>query len=134
MTRVVHVTVTWWPPLVVFGHAVYVIIYIPNFGKFQWLKFFSRFIRLQKFVFAIWAEGTDVTNVNIFVLSHVHLNMTVNIDAWVDPKSCGCEWYHVSSDGTGQIWPDLTGFVAFLLGIFSECFFITIKGVFHIWP
>ena len=36
----------------------------------------------------------------------------------------------MSSDGTGQI--SLTGFVAFLLGIFSECFFITIKGVFHI--
>jgi len=47
----------------------------------------------------------------------------------------------VSSDGTSlktglrmffSGTSDLTGFVAFLSGIFCECFFITIKGVFHI--
>ena len=82
MTRVVHVTAPccFWSCCLRHHH----------FGKFQRLKFFFQVFPSPAVTFDIWAEGTDVTNVNIsYFPMYENLNMTVNIDAWaIDP-------YHV---------------------------------------
>jgi len=74
MTRVVTAPCCFWSCCLRHHH---------HFGKFQKLKFFFQVFPSPAVTFDIWAEGTDVTNVNISYFP-MYENMTVNIDAWVD--------------------------------------------------
>ena len=54
-----------------------------SFWEISKIKIFFQVFPSPAVTFDIWAEGTDVTNVNISYFP-MYENMTVNIDAWVD--------------------------------------------------